>query len=138
MHTSGYLRVLNDGPSFPRNFVWNLPFRYTIIHEDENEGKKEDSEENHSYVEVNLEEKEDTYFITADVPGYVSNQVKVSYEEGFLKISAENSERGKTEGSVFLDKDIDTKGVRCSVTTGVLTITAPFAESEKTVEFDVD
>lgn len=102
---------------------------------------------------LNVYEKDGQIFVEAAVPGIDPGKVKVTYEDGILRISgkAEEKEEEKKKGKVVhqksmvscfdymtsLPRPIDTKSVEAKIKNGVLTFKAKVAEEAKPKEIQV-
>ena len=100
---------------------------------------------------VDVEEREDAYVVTADVPGLDRKDVKVTHEDGVLTISGERKlepqdggERHRVERvygafsrSFNLPPAADAGKVRAAYKEGVLTVIIPKREEAKTRRIEV-
>lgn len=46
-----------------------------------------------SVPKVDIEDKKDFYEITCDMPGFTKDQIRISYENGILSLSAQKEEQ---------------------------------------------
>lgn len=90
---------------------------------------------------VDIEEKKDSYKITAELPGIDKNDVHVSLKNGVLSIEAENHQEetedqdgriirqerryGKFIRSFNLGSDASEKDIKAKFKNGILTVKAP-------------
>jgi HSP20 family protein len=87
---------------------------------------------------LDVEETDQEYRVTADLPGLEERDVEVLLQDGLLtvrgekKIESENRNRthserfyGRFERQVSLDRDIDENSVSATFRNGVLTVTVP-------------
>lgn len=102
---------------------------------------------------LNVYEEDDQVKVEAAVPGISSDKIKVTYEDGVLRISARSEDKdvekkGKKiihqwnkvasfEYTTYLPRPIDTKSLEAKVKDGVITVSAPIAETAKTKEIEV-
>jgi HSP20 family protein len=96
------------------------------------------------WVRCLLPQKPDSFEVTADVPGFTKDQVHVEVQDGFLKLSAERSDRkeddterggvkyhrverssGSMMRQVKLPPSADTTRVAAAMENGVLHLTVP-------------
>lgn len=94
-----------------------------------------------SVPKVDIEDKKDFYEITCDMPGFTKDQIRISYENGILSLSAQKEEQTEEKGddrhyirrerssSVFRRqfnvKGIKEDGIKAGLKDGILTITLP-------------
>jgi HSP20 family protein len=102
---------------------------------------------------LNIYEEDGKVFVQASVPGIPTDKIKVSYEDGMLRISAKNEETEETKKkgrvvhqwnktasfdyAAVLPRPIDSKKIEAEVKDGVLTIQAPVSEEAKAKEIPV-
>ncbi len=102
---------------------------------------------------LNVYEEGDKVMVEAAVPGITSDKIKVTYEDGVLRISAKSEDKdiekkGKKiihqwnkvssfEYTTYLPRPIDTKSLEAKVKNGVITISAAVAETAKAKEIEV-
>jgi len=102
---------------------------------------------------LNVYEENDKVIVEAAVPGISSNEIKVTYEDGVLRISAksedkETEKKGKKiihqwnkiatfEYTTYLPRPIDSKSLEAKVKNGVITVSAQVAETAKAKEIEV-
>jgi len=95
---------------------------------------------------VDVEEKEDAFLITAELPGVEEKNVQLTVEDGVLTISGhrEASKEEKKEGAILrersygsfhrsfrLGRGVDAEKIEASYKNGVLSVTLPKAEAVK-------
>ena len=95
---------------------------------------------------LDIEENEDNYVITASVPGFAPEDVKIELEDGLLTIRAEQEgedeqeregwylrERfaGTVERRLRLTKNVNGEAIEAELEHGVLTLTLPKVEVAK-------
>jgi len=93
-----------------------------------------------------VDENENRYLVTVDLPGVPKDNVKVEFHDGALVISGEkNSERKEVQGTRHLEErtsgvfrrwfmlpvEIDASKIQAAFENGVLRITAPKAAASK-------
>ncbi len=102
---------------------------------------------------LNVYEEGDKVIVEAAVPGIPSDKIKVTYEDGVLRVSARNEEKdvekkGKRivhqwnkvasfEYTTYLPRPIDAKSIDAKVKDGVITISSKIAETAKPKEIQV-
>ncbi|MBN1413302.1 MAG: Hsp20/alpha crystallin family protein [Spirochaetales bacterium] len=101
---------------------------------------------------LNMEENDDEYVVTVDVPGIAKNEIKITYQEGVLSISGEKkAEKEMKEGNfhrferrygkfcrnVELPSTIIADRISADYQNGVLTVKLPKAEEVKPKQIEV-
>jgi len=102
---------------------------------------------------LNVYEEGDLVMVEAAVPGIPSDKIKVTYEDGVLRISAKSEDKdvekkGKKiihqwnkvasfEYTTYLPRPIDSKSLEAKVKDGVITVSAAVAETAKSKEIEV-
>lgn len=102
---------------------------------------------------LNVYEENDKVFVEASVPGVKADQVKVTYEDGVLRISAgSKAEESRKEGkkiihqwnkvsvfeyTTYLPRPIDERKLDAQLKDGILTVSAPVSDSAKAKEVTV-
>ncbi|MBP6989242.1 Hsp20/alpha crystallin family protein [Candidatus Shapirobacteria bacterium] len=102
---------------------------------------------------LNVYEEGDQVIVEAAVPGIPSDKIKVTYEDGVLRISAKSEDKdvekkGKKiihqwnkvasfEYTTYLPRPIDSKSLEAKVKDGVITVSAAVAETAKSKEIEV-
>ncbi len=99
---------------------------------------------------ADLAETDDAYLIFMDLPGVPKENVKITFEEGMLKVSGERPmsdenvryyriERpyGRFFRTFTFARDINPDKISASYENGVLTITVPKAEESKPVRIEI-
>jgi len=105
-------------------------------------------------VAVDVEERDDEYVVTADLPGFEREDVNVELQEEALRIEAEHSEeqtdeedgryvrRERTQQSlsrtVPLPGRAEAEGAEATFSNGVLTVRLPKAGNEDSHRIDID
>jgi HSP20 family protein len=104
-------------------------------------------------VAVDVEERDDAFVVTADVPGYEKDDIDVTLADRTLRIRAEREteteareadylrrERRETSASrsVRLPGDVDEEGITATYKNGVLTVTLPKREGGDGHRIDVE
>lgn len=96
-------------------------------------------------MKCDVYEKDGTYHIEADVPGFDKKDIQVEYNNGYLKITASKTEESSDEGKNYIKKersygqierqlyigDIDNSKINAEFKDGTLKIQVPKAESSK-------
>ena len=107
----------------------------------------DDREAKHSLMRTDIEESKDSYNLYIEVPGVKKEDLKISLDEGYLKVSytlnkeEKNSEekkiyhierrRGYYSREFFIGYDVNQKDITASCTDGILSITIPKAKAKK-------
>ncbi|MGI5841142.1 MAG: Hsp20/alpha crystallin family protein [Patescibacteria group bacterium] len=102
---------------------------------------------------INVYEEDNKVVVEAPIPGMSEDDIKVTYEDGVLRISARTEERkeDKEKGRVvhqwskvasfdyttYLPRPIDTKSLEANLDKGVLTVSAEVAQEAKPKEVKV-
>lgn len=73
---------------------------------------------------VSYDEKQCTYTLEVELPGYTRGDVSVEVLDGVLTVKAENARRGKMTREWVLE-GIDEVGLKATLDSGILTITLP-------------
>lgn len=101
---------------------------------------------------VDIEELDNKYVITADIPGVDKGDISVTAENGILSIKAEKKFDKKDEKKGYkyyerrassyersfrLTDGLDTENIEAALKDGVLTVTVPKKESTKTKKIEI-
>lgn len=89
---------------------------------------------------LSVVEQDDEVKVTAPVPGLKADQVKVTYENGVLRISGENKQKysfSSFDYETTLSRTIDVSKLKAELEDGVLTISAPIAPESKAKQITV-
>lgn len=86
--------------------------------------------------EVDITEDEQAVRMTAEIPGYKPENVKVSLENRMLTMSGEKA-NGTFRRSFTVSSTIDTDKIEASIEHGVLAVMLPKAEKAKAREIPV-
>ena len=104
-------------------------------------------------VAVDVEERDDEFVVTADVPGFEKEDIEVTLADRTLRIDAEREaeteareadylrrERQTTAASrsVRLPGDVEEEGIQATYKNGVLTVTLPKREGGDGHRIDVE
>jgi HSP20 family protein len=87
---------------------------------------------------IKLDESEQNYTLSLDLPGYKSTDVDTTIENKVLTIKANNSRKGKTEKVLILWDGIDYDKVSGKMEDGILLITLPKIEKAKAKKVKVE
>lgn len=84
-------------------------------------------------------ETENDYELKMDMPGIEKKDLKVNYENGYLNIAANTSEKNnvRSYSEIRYVGDIDIKNLNAVLKNGVLTVTIPKSEKTKAKLIDV-
>jgi len=95
---------------------------------------------------VDITEDEDTFFVSASVPGVKPEDIEVTIEDGVLTIKGETASANEVKGEAYrlrerrtgsfhrrlrLPDTVDTDKAATAYTNGVLTVTLPKSEAKK-------
>lgn len=92
---------------------------------------------------LDIEEKDDNYFVTVDLPGLKKEDIKIDLQNSVLTISGERTREMKGEGryseraygrfqrSFTLPQQVDVEKIEARFEDGVLHVTLPKAETAK-------
>ena len=93
-------------------------------------GLVEQSEVREPLVDSSINEKENTMIITAEMPGITKEDVKVTVEEGLVRIHAEKGNK-KYHTELPVDKELDEDTTKASYINGVLELRIQFKKPLK-------
>ncbi|HJR47800.1 MAG TPA: archaeal heat shock protein Hsp20 [Nitrososphaeraceae archaeon] len=96
----------------------------------------EQSEARQPLVDTSVNEKENTMIITAEMPGITKEDVKVTVEEGLVKIHAEKGNK-KYHTELPVDEELDADTTRASYINGVLELRIQFKKPLKPKSKDI-
>lgn len=100
-----------------------------------------------SYLASNIYETDKDIVVELQTPGFDKKDIKVSFQDGYLKIEGKSSEekeeknknywrkeikRGSFLKVIPIPKEVDSKQAKASLTNGILKVTLP--KIEKTIE----
>ena len=118
----GYqITVGTDGKPHIREFGNVKPSQKGLI---------EQSEVRQPLVDTSINEKENTMIITAEMPGITKEDVKVTMEEGLVKIHAEKGNK-KYHTELPVDNELDADSTKASYINGVLELRIQFKKPPK-------
>ena len=105
-------------------------------------------------VAVDVADAHDEYVVTADLPGYETDDIELTLSEGTLRLEASHEERKAHEEGQYLRRErsqrsasrrirlpepVDEENVSASYNNGVLTVTLPKEfEGEESKQIDID
>ncbi|MFD1646538.1 Hsp20/alpha crystallin family protein [Haloarchaeobius litoreus] len=104
-------------------------------------------------VPVDMQDHGDEYEIVADVPGYDTEDIELTFSEGAITIDASREEETEEEDdghyvhrerhssvsrSIRLPEAVDEEAISASYRNGTLTVTAPKAEADEGHRIDID
>lgn len=103
---------------------------------------------------VDIVEHDETFVVTADLPGFDSDEVDVQVTDHTLRIDADHEETTEAESegrylrrerrresmrrSVRLPSDVDADSVTATMNNGALTVTLPKETAEEAHEIDIE
>jgi HSP20 family protein len=118
----GYqISVGTDGKPHIREFGNVRPSQKGLI---------EQSEVRQPLVDTSINEKENNMIITAEMPGITKEDVKVTMEEGLVKIHAEKGNK-KYHTELPVDNELDADSTKASYINGVLELRIKFKKPLK-------
>jgi HSP20 family protein len=134
----------------PARNLWNLNddvFK-TFFNEDRYLARNRDG----YYPAVDIEENEDTYRVSIELPGMEKKDIKISFQDDVLTVSGEKKDQkeekdrnyhyferrfGKFERSFRIHTDVIEDKIEAGFKDGVLTVDMPKAEIVKPKEIEV-
>ena len=93
-------------------------------------GLVEQSEIRDPLVDTNFNEKENTYVVTAEMPGVTKEDIKVSISEHIVTIRAEHGDK-KYLSEIPLDVKLDDTSTKATYTNGILELKIKAKEQPK-------
>lgn len=99
---------------------------------------------------IDIKDKDNHYFIEADLPGIKRDEIKVNYDDQTLTIQVERTEEEKDENYLHRERkvtsmrrsihlpDVDPSKVKAKLDEGVLKITAEKSDVQSLYEIDVE
>lgn len=124
----GYqITVGTDGKPHIREFGNVRPSQKGLIEQDE---------VRQPLVDTSINEKENTMIITAEMPGITKEDVKVTVEEGLVKIHAEKGNK-KYHTELPVDEELDADTTKASYINGVLELRIQFKKPLKPKSKDI-
>lgn len=110
----------------------------------------DDKNTNHSLMRTDIEESKDNYTLLVEVPGVKKEEIKISLDDGYLKISyslnkeeKESQEkkiyhierrRGYYSREYFVGYDIRKEDISANLDSGILTVVIPKVKEKKEEE----
>ena len=98
-------------------------------------------------MKTDIIEKEDSYELDIDLPGYDKNDLKISVEDGYLTIVAKKEETneekkdgnyirrerysGECSRSFYVGEEYEAEDIKASFKNGILSLNIPKKEEEK-------
>lgn len=104
------------------------------------------------YTPLDISEDDKTYFIEADLPGFTKDQISVKVDKDILTISASNEKEEEKQTkkyhkkervsksctrSISIPENVDVSNISAKFENGVLTLTLPKKEPEKTNQIEI-
>lgn len=101
---------------------------------------------------VDIEDRDDSYAITAELPGFDKDDIEITLSDGKLRISAEKEESEEEEKKNFIHRerkvsamsrtmyfeDIDPENLKASLDQGVLEIIVPKKEQDVSKKIEIE
>lgn len=99
----------------------------------------------HQVMKTDIEEKENNYLLSIDVPGFKKEDIEISVEDGYLVVKAEMKNTHHNESNTYLKKEryigtysrsfyvgeLDLDCIHAALNDGVLYINIPKEENKK-------
>ena len=99
-------------------------------------------------MKTDIREKEGSYLVDIDLPGYDKSDIKISVDDGYLTINAKKEEKndetgedgtfirherfsGECSRSFYVGEEIEAEDVKASFKNGILTLDIPKKEEDK-------
>lgn len=99
-------------------------------------------------MKTDIREKEGSYLVDIDLPGYDKSDIKISVDDGYLTINAKKEEKNDEKGedgtfirrerfsgecsrSFYVGEEIEAEDVKASFKNGILTLDIPKKEENK-------
>ena len=109
---------------------------------------------NFSGMHTDITEKENEYLLETELPGYTKDDVKISLEDGYLKIESSKNTENKEDNGKYISREIyrgsmsrsfyvgnvDQTQIKASFNNGILEISVPkveLPEEDKTKYIDI-
>ena len=110
----GYqISIGSDGIPHVREFGnGSRPTRRALVEQNENEIRQ-------PFVDTNFNKKENTYVITAEMPGLTKEDIKVNVSQQTVTISAEHAGK-KYHTEIPFDVELDDTSARATYTNGIV------------------
>ncbi|HPC37845.1 MAG TPA: Hsp20/alpha crystallin family protein [Exilispira sp.] len=104
------------------------------------------------YAPLDISEDDKNYFIEADLPGFTKDQISVKIDKDILTISASNEKEEEKQTkkyhkkervsksctrSISIPENVDVSNISAKFENGVLTLTLPKKEPEKTNQIEI-
>ncbi len=106
--------------------------------------------EDNKIMKTDIKEKEDSYIIDIDLPGFDKDNIKIDITDGYLTISAKAEEEkndkedekyvrreryfGECSRSFYVGDNVDADSVKATFKKGILTLEVPKVKEEKLPE----
>ena len=101
----------------------------------------------YGHANLDLTEREGEYVLSADLPGFETEEITLSFDDGVLSIVAEHDEGGETVARsrtvherMSIPAEIDQEAIAATYRNGVLTVRMPilegFEESGHVIEIE--
>lgn len=106
--------------------------------------------EDNKIMKTDIKEKEDSYIIDIDLPGFDKDNIKIDITDGYLTISAKVEEEkndkedekyvrreryfGECSRSFYVGDNVDADSVKATFKKGILTLEVPKVKEEKLPE----
>ncbi|RIP37349.1 heat-shock protein [Staphylococcus gallinarum] len=104
-----------------------------------------------SNFKVNVYQQNNSYTITAELPGFNKEEINIEYDNNILTISAEHSDKETTnneqhylirerntkkQSRQFIFKHIDTANINATMEDGILAVKLPMKQSKTQITID--
>lgn len=87
--------------------------------------------------EYELYQTEDAFVLTIEMPGFETDEIDVSWNDGILNVAAEHDDENRGRRRTYhrrfrVPKRVDEEAIRAEYTNGVLEVGLPIQESQVT------
>lgn len=104
------------------------------------------------FAPLDISEDEKNYYVETDLPGFEKEQISIKLDKDILTISATNEKEEEKEGkkyhkkervtkscsrSISIPENVDVSGITAKYEKGVLTLTIPKKEPEKSEKIEI-
>lgn len=101
---------------------------------------------NYNLMKTDIQEKDNSYLLEVDLPGYNKDDIKIDVTDGYLTINAKANHEEKEEKnnyvrrerfsgectrSFFVGEDVEVDSIKASFKNGILSLEVPKEDPEK-------
>jgi len=90
------------------------------------------------HTTIELEEVDNDYVFSVELPGFDRSQIKVSTKNNHLTISAEDEKNKKRTKTIALPKDVNLKKIGAKLKNGILYVSLPKVAAAKPQEILIE